>query len=383
MTTLQRIIIVGNGIAGMTAADTLRAEGFDGQIVLVGDEAHAPYSRPALSKALLRSEEDLTSHLLPPPTHGAEELRGIAVRGLDSHSRTVLLEGGERLPFDGLVIATGCRPRRLGDGTPEGPDEVTVRTIDDALHLRRRIAERPRIVVIGGGPLGMELASGCVSAGCAVTLVNQGPPMQLQLGGYLSNLFTEAAVAAGLDVMNTEGASLVRIGDGTRVRLADGTLLDADLVITAVGDVPNVEWLEASGLLQDGALVADECGRVAPGIVAAGDAAAMPTPMGTRRVPLWSAAIEQSKTAAVALLREDAAPSTAKPYFWTEQFGMSLKAVGHLPLRGTPTVMDSEPDANKYLLRWDAAQEPGTGAAAAINYRIAIPKLRRLSAGDD
>jgi 3-phenylpropionate/trans-cinnamate dioxygenase ferredoxin reductase component len=376
--TLRRIVVVGNGISGVTAADTLRAAGYDGELTLVGDETHPAYSRPALSKALLREEADLTAHLLPPPTHDATELLGRRATGLDVDARAVLLEDGAQLPYDGLVVATGCRARRLGTGQEHPPEELTLRTLDDALELRRRVAARPSVVVVGGGPLGMEIASSCLESGCEVTLVSQGPPLAQQLGEYLSGMFVSAALARGLRIVTTEGARLVRAGDGTAVVLADGTTVRAELVVTAIGDEPNVEWLASSGLLRHGLLLVDELGRVRPDIVAAGDVAAVPTPHGVRRVPLWSAAIEQSKIAARALLGQDTAALDHRPYFWTEQFGLSLKGVGHLPFAGAPTLLNGDPGEGRVLLRWEDDGTSGSGAVAAVNYRIPIPRLRRL-----
>lgn len=381
---MRRVVIVGNGIAGMTAADTLQAEGFDGEVVLIGDEDHPPYSRPALSKALLRDEEDLTSHLLPPPTHRATEIRGVRAVGLDPQARLVILDDGQQVPYEGLIIATGCRPRHLGGDA--SVEQVTLRTLDDALALRRSIADKPSVVVIGGGPLGMEIASGAVDGGCQVTVVSQGPPLQLQLGDYLSGVFVAAAEAHGVRIIDTAEARVVNRDSATDVVLADGTTLTADLVITAAGDVPNVEWLESSGLLTGGVLLADEQGRVAPDIVAAGDVATVPTPVGVRRMPLWMSAIDQGKLAATALLAgaagdsadsgESGTTTAAKPYFWTEQFGLSLKAVGYVPFRGEPEVVE-EGDDGKLLVRWSG--DEASSGAAAINYRIPIPKLRRLA----
>lgn len=377
MSPLRRIVIVGNGITGVTAADTLRTEGYDGEITLVGDERHAAYSRPALSKALLRDASDLTAHLLPPPAHGAVERLGVAATDLDLDGRTVHLDDGGRLPFDGLVVASGCRPRRLGDAGGES-GEVTLRSLDDAWLLRGRIAPRPRVVVVGGGPLGMEIASSCIDVGCEVTLVSQGEPLEMQLGRHLSEVLVAAAHERGLRILRTEAARVLGTGEDTRVVLADGAPVAGDLVVTAAGDLPNVEWLASSGLLEDSSLTVDDRGRVQPHIVAAGDVAARPTPFGLRRVPTWTAAIETSKVAARALLHgDDAAPVEARPYFWTEQFGLSLKTVGHLPLTGTPTLADGEADGGRSLLRW---HDPGTEAAAAINYRIPVPRLRRLCA---
>lgn len=373
---LQRVVIVGNGIAGVTAADTLRDNGYDGELTLVGDERHPAYSRPALSKALLRDEPSGRSHQLPPTTHGGVELLGRSATSVDVDGREVLLDDGERLPYDGLVVATGCRARRLGPDEGDRSGELSLRTLDDAWLLRDRLGHQPSVVVVGGGPLGMEIASACLDAGCEVTVVSQGPPLALQLGTYLSELFVSTARARGLRLLTTQGARLARDGNGTRVVLAEGTVLEAGLVVTAVGDVPNTEWLATSGLLRDGVLEVDDRGRVRPDIVAAGDVAAVPTPHGIRRIPLWSSAIERSRVAASALLHGDAAPPVhSAPYFWTEQFGLSLKAVGHLPLRGTPALIDGDPLEGRALLRWEHA---GSVAVAAVNYRIPIPRLRRL-----
>ncbi|WP_433361294.1 NAD(P)/FAD-dependent oxidoreductase [Actinoplanes sp. CA-142083] len=361
---MRRIVIAGNGISGLTAADTLRANGFDGDLTLIGDEPHPAYSRPALSKALLRDEAGLTAHQLPPPTHGAAERLGVRVAALDDERRLVVLDDGDRVLYDGLVVATGCRARRLG---PPDSGELTLRGLDDALRLRRRIADRPAVLVVGGGPLGMEIASSCLAAGCGVTLVSRGMPLAAQLGSHFSALFTAAARERGLRIVETKEA---RIDSPGTVILAGGHRLEADLIVTAAGDLPNVEWLGMSGALEvDGRL------RFRPGIVAAGDVAAIPTAQGFRRVPLWSSAIDQGKVAAAALLYGDAAaPLDPRPYFWTEQFGISLKVAGPLPAIGPPTPLDGDG-----LLRWERPAGPAT--VAAVNYRIPIPRLRKLSAG--
>ncbi|GGH98212.1 NAD(P)/FAD-dependent oxidoreductase [Arthrobacter liuii] len=382
--TLRRIVVVGNGIAGLTACDTLRAEGFDGELTVVGAERHSPYSRPALSKALLHGGDGLAAHELPAPTHGATELLGASAAGLDAEARVVKLDGGGGLPYDGLVIASGSRARRLGGGSKQetddgdGSGELTLRTLEDAVRLNELLAARPSVIVVGGGPLGMEVASGCLHSGCDVTLVTDGEPLVRQLGGYLSGIFTAAARANGLRIVNGPKARLIHSGTAPKVALADGTVLAADLVLSAIGDVPNTEWLAGSGLLTGGVLRADSRGRVRPDIVAAGDVAFFPTRRGLSRVPLWTSAIDQAKAAAVGLLRgDDAPPLEFQPYFWTEGFGLSLKAVGFTPVHGAPDFREQGTDAGSTLLRWEHAD--GSGTAAAINYRIPIPKLRRLA----
>jgi 3-phenylpropionate/trans-cinnamate dioxygenase ferredoxin reductase subunit len=385
--TMRRIVVVGNGIAGLTACDSLRSAGFDGELTVVGAEHCHPYSRPALSKALLHSSDGngdgtLQAHELPQPNHEANELLGVSATGLDIHSRRVRLDGGAELPYDGLVIASGSRAKRLGTGSAQdGPlRELTLRTIGDAIVLKELAASRPSVIVIGGGPLGMEVASGCLALGCEVTLVSDVEPLSRQLGDHLAGIFTTAAVGRGLRVVSGGRARLAGNGDGARVLLGDGTELVADLVVTAIGDEPNVDWLAGSGLLRDGMLQVDSRGRVRANIVAAGDVAYVPTARGPARVPLWTSAIDQAKVAALGLLQGDAAPAANfQPYFWTEGFGLSLKAVGLMPVAGAPDFRDPGTDPDSLLMYW--GQDGGSGAAAAINYRIPVPKLRRLAGG--
>ena len=371
-TPIQRVVVVGNGIAGLTAADTLRGAGFDGELTIVGDETHAAYSRPALSKALLLDGDDMSSHELAPTTHGATELLGVRATGLDVDRRLVELDDGTELPYDRVVIATGSRARRLS----AAPEEFTLRGLDEAFALRERLAGRPSVVVVGGGALGMEIASGCLNAGCRVTLVSQGVPLVQQLGPHLSGAFVEAALERGLTIVETASARIEEYSGETRVVLEDG-VVEAELVVSAVGDVPNTEWLAGTGLADRGVVQVDSRGLARPDIAAVGDLAAFPTPYGLRRVPLWSSAIEQAKTAAAALVRgDDTPPLQFQPYFWTEQFGLNLKAVGYLPLEGEPEYVEGGP-GGPALMRW--SRDDGSGAAVALNYRIPIPRLRRLS----
>ncbi|MEV7646941.1 FAD-dependent oxidoreductase [Arthrobacter sp. NPDC089319] len=376
---MERIIVVGNGIAGLTASDSLRAAGFDGELTVVGDELHAPYSRPALSKAALLDAEEMTSHQLPASTHGARELLGVRALQLDPDLKSVVLDDGSILPYDGLVIATGSRARRLANTDPAASrHELTLRTLEDALELRRRLASRPSVVVVGGGALGMEIASGCLAAGCDVTLVSHLKPMTQQLGPHLSEVFLAAGLSRGLKLAPSKAVGLREADDHPLVELADGSTLAADLVVSAIGDIPNTGWLADSGLLTGGRLEVDSRGRVRPNIVAAGDVAAFPTGRGVARIPLWTSAIEQSKAAALALLHGDDAPElNFSPYFWTEQFGLNLKAIGLLPLDAAPEFLEGGADGGPALMRW--THEDGRGTAVALNYRIPIPKLRRLA----
>ena len=372
-TPLKQIVVVGNGIAGLTAADSLRAGGFDGELTIVGAEARAAYSRPALSKALLRRDADLTAHALPAPEHGATELLGVAARSLHPERRILSLDDGTALGYDGLVIATGSRARRLGPGT----DELVLRTLDDAALLRTRIAARPDVVIVGGGPLGMEVASGALEAGCRVTLVTNEPPLARHLGIHLSRMIVSAALDRGLTLISDDGAHVIERGGRSVLALRDGRVVEGDLLLTAVGDIPDTAWLTGSGLGGSGALAVDSRARLSPRIVAAGDVAAVPTPSGHARSPIWHSAIEQARVAAAALLQGDAAAELrAQPYFWTEQFDLTIRVAGFSPLDGAPEVIDGGDGDGPALLRWRHAD--GTATAVSVNYRIPIPRLRRL-----
>lgn len=368
---LRRIAIVGGGIASLTAAEELRRSGFDGDLTIIGDEPYAPYSRPALSKAALLEGDDMTSHRLPDPEHGARVLTGSPVTRLDLAQRTLHLDRGDDVPFDGLVIASGSRARRLSDA----PAELTLRGLDDAIALRAALVGRPDVIVIGGGALAMEAASGCRATGSAVTLVSRRAPMTAQVGEVIAQVLGEAALEAGVRLERSTHVAVEGFDGGARVILDGGRVLEAPLVVTAIGDDANVEWLEGTGLLQGGELRVDTRGRVAPGIVAAGDVATLPTATGWSRMPLWTSAIEQAKVAAQALLHGDGAPELSfQPYFWTEQFGVSLKVCGELPVTGDPELVDGSLEERRALLRWEHAD--GTATAAALGYRIPVPRLR-------
>ncbi|WP_345751090.1 NAD(P)/FAD-dependent oxidoreductase [Microbacterium rhizophilus] len=370
----RRVVVVGNGIAGLTACDTLRAEGFDGELTVVGAEVHAPYSRPALSKALLKLDGDLGAHELPPSSHDAIELRGVSATGLDVDARRIALSDGQDLAYDGLVIASGARARRPEVDVPV----LTLRELDDAIALRGALAGRPEVVVLGGGVLGMEIASGALAAGCRVTLVATSAPMSRQLGGFLATMLARAATERGLRVVTTPSAEIVERGGRAAVSLADGTVIEADVVAGATGDHANIEWLAGSRVLTGDALVADGRGRVADGVVAAGDVASWRGSRGVRRTPLWTSAIEQARTAAAALLRGDEVPELDfQSYFWTEQFDLAVKAVGDLPLIDDPETVEGDAASDSALLRW--THPDGSHTAVAVNWRIPIPKLRRLT----
>jgi 3-phenylpropionate/trans-cinnamate dioxygenase ferredoxin reductase subunit len=367
----ERAVVVGASLAGVTAVDALRQRGFDGSIVLVGAEPHPPYSRPPLSKGVLKGTDSAGSVMLPATGQDVEVRTGTPAVGLDLDTRRVTLAGGERLPFDHLLIATGCRARTLGDGT----GEIVLRTLDDALALRDRLATAASVLVVGGGFLGMEIASAATDLGRDVTVVDVRPPLAAALGPCLAGLLTAAARERGVRIVVSPDG--VRRSGGA-VELADGTRLGADLIVTAIGDVPNTEWLAGSGLDVRGGVVVDDRCRAAPGVVAAGDVTAFPGPGGApRRMPHWDNAIAQARVAVEALLRGDQAPAhRPDPYYWTEAFGLAMKIAGPLPVTGKPEVLQGALADRSAVVRWTHAVRP---TAVTVNHRLSVARLRRLA----
>lgn len=372
MDSLNHVVIVGNGVAGLTAGDTLRRLGFEGRITVVGQERHATYSRPALSKAALAPGDEMEVNFLPEAAHGGALLPGRSATGVDPDTRTVTLDDGSTLTYDGLVIASGADARRFTDSDRE----YTLRSLDDAQILRNRLESGPKVTVIGGGPLGMEVASGALGLGCEVTLVHPGPPMLPHIGPLLADVLTEVAVEHGLAIVDDLVSAVRETPDGMAVTLTSGEEITSDVVVSAAGDIPNDAWLAGSGLLSDGRLVTDSRCRVRDGIVAAGDVAWVNGDDGPRRSPIWTSAIEQAKIAAAALLTGDEAPPLDfQSYFWTDQWGMNLKISGPVPHgEETPVIVKGDLGARSAVLHW-----PEQGCAAALNMRMPIPRLHRLA----
>lgn len=372
---MDRIVIVGHSIAGITCGDTLRRLGFDGELTYVGEEDVPAYPRPSLSKAALAPGDGIDIAPLPQAAEGVELLGRTAV-SLDPSARTVLLDDGTSLPYDGLVIATGSRARRLTDSGRE----YTLRSLADARRLRARLVEKPRLTVIGGGPLGMEVASGAIGLGCEVTLLNPGIPLSQHLGPLLGGTLAALAEKAGVRIIDTLVESVAETGTGMAVTLPDGEVIESDAVFTGIGDDPEVSWLRDSGLLVDGRLIVDSRQRLSPhpGIVAAGDVCWLDGPGGPRRSPIWHSAIAQARVAADGLLHGDAAAERDHPtYFWTDQWGISLKVSGTPPRDDVePVVVRGSLEEGAFVLHW-----PEQRAAAALGMRMPIPRLHRLAAG--
>lgn len=329
------VVVVGASLAGLRAAETLRDEGFEAEIVMLGEEPRQPYDRPPLSKELLVGDKELDDIALP-IVEGFEATwrLGEAAVGLDPAARTVETSKGEQIAYDGLVIATGSSPRRLTGLEPDGDRVLDLRTADDAMRLRELLGSGARCLIVGCGFIGVELASSAVTCGATVTMVSPEPPLA-NAGPLASDtaaaLLADAGVALHVPNVLTE---LHRGSQGVRAVPEIGPPIEADFAVIAVGAVPNVGWLADSGIEVGDGIICDPYLRAqgAADVVAAGDVANWPNPIfgGKRmRIEHWSNAIEGGSAAARSLLGgETAEPFASVPSVWSDHFGTRFQAAG-------------------------------------------------------
>ena len=333
----RAVTIVGASLAGYWAAETLRRDGFEGRISLIGNEPHAPYDRPPLSKKYLAGDLD-DDRLALTTAEKLADLRldlclGCSATGLDMANRTLEVDGVAE-PFDGLVIATGARCRTL-PGTAGLAGVHTLRTRDDAAAIRDAMADGARrMMVVGAGFIGAEVASTAIGRGIEVTMVEAlDAPFGRVLGIEMGAVMADVHRHHGVDLRTGVGVAEV-LGDGhvTGVRLADGVTLDVDLLVVGIGVIPNTDWLEGSGLALDDGVVCDETCLAAPGVVAAGDVARWYNERygESMRVEHWDNAVQQGVHAARRLLLSDgeATPFAPVPWFWSDQYDRKIQLAG-------------------------------------------------------
>lgn len=376
------VVIVGASAAGLATAEALRNKGYDGALTLIGDEPHLPYDRPPLSKQVLSGDwQPERVRLRDDQAIGrldADFRLGRRATGLDITGRKVLLDGGDRLTFGALVIATGVTPRRLAGDDLAGVH--VLRTLDDALTLRTHLLARPKVVVVGAGFLGAEVAAVARTMGREVTLVDPLPvPMRRQFGDRIGELVGQMHSDHGVALRLGVGVArfLDSAGQVVAVELADGTKLDADLVVVAVGSTPATDWLSGSGLpLGNGVECGARC-QAAPGIYAAGDVASWRNPhFGLRmRVEHRLNATEQGMAVAAGLLGAQR-PFAPIPYFWSDQYDARIQAYGIFPDDADVKIVHGSLDDRRFVAAY--GHEGKVVGVLGWNSHRELRKLRQL-----
>jgi 3-phenylpropionate/trans-cinnamate dioxygenase ferredoxin reductase subunit len=334
----RTFVIVGAGLAGAKAAETLRTEGFEGRVVLIGEEPERPYERPPLSKGYLLGTDDRDTAFVHGPDWYAEnkvDLRlSRQVTALDPDAHTITLDGGEVLGYDRLLLATGARPRRLDVPGADLDGVRYLRTMADSDALRASVADGARVVVVGAGWIGLEVAAAARSRGAAVTVVEADTlPLRRVLGDEVAAVFADLHRAHDVTFRFGSGVREFHGVDGrlAGVVLSDGTELAADLAVVGVGVQPNTALAEAAGLDVDNGVRVDAGLRTsAPDVFAAGDVANVDSPLvGQRlRVEHWANALDGGPAAAKAMLDQPVSYDQV-PYFYTDQYELGMEYAGY------------------------------------------------------
>ena len=360
MTDDRTFVIVGGGLAGAKGAEALRQKGFEGSIVLLGSEQHLPYERPPLSKGYLKSGEGLDDAFVHTAEwyaeHDVQVRTGTTVTAIDPEAHEVLTDGGERLSYDRLLLATGSTPRRLDLPGADFGGVLTLRTIEDSDRIRAVMQPGARLVFIGGGWIGLEVASAACEAGAdVVVLESLDLPLVRVLGPQLAQVFAGLHRQHGVDLRTGVTVEAIEGAEGAAsgVRLGDGTVVPADAVIVGIGAAPNVGLAQEAGLAVDNGVTADAGGRTSdPDIFVAGDLANVEHPFLGRRVRVehWANALDGPAVVAAAMLDQEP-PEPELPYFFTDQYDLGMEYTG-LADPTDDVVVRGDLDSREFIAFW-------------------------------
>jgi NADPH-dependent 2,4-dienoyl-CoA reductase/sulfur reductase-like enzyme len=354
---MRRLVIVGASLAGHRAAQAARGAGFDGDLIVVGDERHPPYTRPPLSKELLAGEQEVDRVHFPSDKFEAQWRLGVSAVSLDRGRRRVVLSDGDELAYDRVILATGSRARSWPGSGAELEGVYVLRNLDDALALRAALDRRPRVAIVGAGFIGCEVAQTARKRGLDVTLIDIAATPMLPLGPTLGEWCAELHRDNGVDLrLGTGVAALLGNGRVEAVELGDGERIAADVVVVGLGAVPNTEWLAGSGLTVNPGLECDVTLTAVddPDILSAGDIVSWPHPLAdgeALRIEHWTVAAEQGQLAGRNALVPPAErkPYDAPPYFWSDQYDKKIQSLG-LPGRADRLeVIEATPDRSRVV----------------------------------
>jgi 3-phenylpropionate/trans-cinnamate dioxygenase ferredoxin reductase component len=373
MSTQQTFVIVGGGLAGAKAAQTLRDEGFDGRVVLLGDEDVAPYERPPLSKDYLRGDAGRDAIWAQEEgwydAHDVELRTGTHVAEVVPASSEVVLDGGERIGYDQLLLATGSAAKRIPIPGAELEGVRVLRTVADSDALREALTPGVRVVVIGAGWIGCEVAASARQRGADVAMVApEAVPLERVLGPEVGAVYRDVHAKQGVELVLGTGVEAIE-GNGrvSGVRVAGGRILPADVVVLGVGAAPRLELAQAAGLrVEDGVLADDRLRTSVPNIYVAGDIARAEHPIlgDTVRVEHWGTALEQGPVAARNMLGQDVAYDRI-PYFFSDQYDVGMEYAGHA-LTYDRVVFRGDPSTFEFMAFWMR----GERVAAGINVNV-------------
>jgi 3-phenylpropionate/trans-cinnamate dioxygenase ferredoxin reductase component len=352
---LRCVVIVGASLAGLRAAQAARAAGFDGDLVLVGDEPHLPYTRPPLSKEVLAGEHEVATVHFPSDTLDAQWRLGVPAKSLDRARRRVVLSDGDELPYHRLILATGSRARRWPGAGGELEGVRVLRNLDDGVALRAALEQRPRVAIVGAGFIGCEVAQTARKQGLDVTLIDIAPTPMLPLGPELGEWCAALHRDHGVDLrLGTGVAALHGTARVEAVELTDGSRVDADLVVVGLGALPNTEWLADSGLQLNPGLECDATLTAVgdPDILGAGDIVSWPHPLADGdaiRIEHWTVAAEHGRLAGrnVLLSPDERTPYDQPPYFWSDQYDVKIQSLGLPGRAGRLELLESTPDGSR------------------------------------
>ena len=359
MATDQTFVIVGASLAGAKAAETLRGEGFDGRVVLIGEEAQRPYERPLLSKEYLRGEKPAAKLFVHDEGFYADQdielMTGTLVESVDPVAHHVALAGGDVMPYSKLLLSTGAVPRVLPIPGADLPGVRYLRQQGDSDTLRSEIPSAGRVVIIGAGWIGSEIAASARQLGAQVSIVApEAVPLERVLGVEVGGVYRDLHREHGVDLhLSTQVAEIVGTGAAQGVRTADGLVIEGDLVVVGVGAAPRDELARAAGLGVENGIVVDELLRTsAPDIFAAGDVAATWNARYHRRIRIehWANALNQGQTAARTMLGQDT-PYTKLPYFYSDQYDLGMEYHGYAA-GWDRVVLRGDPAGREFLAFW-------------------------------